>query len=78
MNDLARIKQIEEIFGFSLNRVELAKLSTEKSFQVDSQTGVRNYSVDENGFVTGLALDYCPLFLLPDNDLANFSRLVHP
>ena len=35
MNDLERIKEIEEAFGFSLNRVDLEKLSEEKSFQTD-------------------------------------------
>ena len=79
MNDLERVKEIEEAFGFPLRRVELAELFTAHAFLTsiyyyslaDMQDprfyfkGARNYSVDEEGYVTGLALDYSPLLLLP-------------
>jgi len=75
MDDLSHIRELEKEFGFPLNRVELENLFTEKPFPALYDMGVRNYSVDENNFVTGLAIDYCPMFYLPDNHLANFSRL---
>ncbi|HEX8268008.1 MAG TPA: leucine-rich repeat domain-containing protein [Pyrinomonadaceae bacterium] len=75
MDDLSLIRELEKEFGFPLNRVELENLFTEKPFPALYDWGVRNYSVDENNFVTGLAIDYCPMFFLPDNYLANFSHL---
>ena len=91
MNDLERIKHIKKTLGITLKLVPAAKLSTEHSFFTTANIflysladrldpkfffkGVRNYSLDENGNVTGLALDFCGLFLLEDNYLGNFAKL---
>ncbi|MGD8780926.1 MAG: hypothetical protein PVH88_18415 [Ignavibacteria bacterium] len=78
MADLEIIKKIEEIFGFELKRVEQKQVKAKDFFTVNPFSyslrerespqfpykGARNYCLDENGFVTGLSLDYCPVFLL--------------
>jgi len=88
MNDLERIKYIEEKLGIKLNQVSLENLFTEKYFLTElgfnlsyiqksyfPYKGVRNYSIDEAGNVTGLGLDFCNLFLLGDNYLKSFKYL---
>jgi small GTP-binding protein len=73
MNDLDRMKEIEEIFGFPLHQVAFDNLLRQKSFQTDHR--LRNYSVDEEGFITGLALEFSSGFLLPDGLFSGFERL---
>jgi Leucine-rich repeat (LRR) protein len=89
MTDLERIKELEAAFRFPLRCAALENLFTEKSFLTTTTLytleymqspafpykGVRNYSLDENGNVTGLALDFSPLFLLPDDYLRHFRHL---
>lgn len=88
MNDLERIKHIEETLGIKLHQVSLENLFTENFFLTDLQKvlgyiqnpyfsykGVRNYSLDKDGNVTGLGLDYCTLSLLEYNYLGNLKHL---
>lgn len=88
-SDLEKIKQLEEILGFKLKRVNENEI-TRKDFNtwvfalsfVESLAypfkGARNYSLDNDGFVTGLSLDYSPVFLLEylDEILSSFKNLI--
>ncbi len=78
MNDLDRIREIERIFGFPLHRVDnLEQLMTEKVFETGFRKGTRNYCLDKQGNVTGLSLDFSPVYLLQFDFLISFSQLTH-
>ncbi len=68
MTDLERINKIESILGFELNRVPVEKLTTEKQFRTSiygSPNAARNYSMDQENRVVGLALDYSAVHRIP-------------
>jgi len=46
MNDLEGIKEIEETFGFSLNRVDLENLFEEKSFFATTDSYILSFVVN--------------------------------
>jgi len=75
MTDLERIHFIEETFGFKLHHVPIEKLGTDYVFKALYDNGTRNYSTNPNGDVIGLALDFSPVFLLPQNYLTGFKSL---
>ena len=76
MNDLERIGEIENILGFELNRVPLEKLTREKLFDAGwGEKGARNYSLDQNNRVDGLALDYAAVYSIPMELLTGFQNL---
>ena len=90
MNDLERIKDLEKKIRIKLNRVSLDELFTANHFSANAiysfslseirnpkyiWNGVRNYSLDEQGNVNGLALDFCGLYVLENNYLGNFIHL---
>jgi small GTP-binding protein len=75
MSDLDRIREIEERFGFPLRHVELESLFEDDFRQNSFTRGIRSYCTDGNGNVTALALDFSPLFLLPENFLSNFKQI---
>lgn len=93
MNDLERIQEIEKVFGFKLNNVQLDKLNSENEFYSIStfkyfplsslkeptfpHKGTRNYSTDSLGNVIGLSLDYSPVISLPINYILGFENLTH-
>ncbi len=92
MTDLERIHFIEKTFGFKLYHVPIEKLATENKFytvslifyslsEIEDENffykGTRNYSTDSNGNVIGLALDFSPYYLLPENFLSGFRFLKH-
>ncbi|MCX6277850.1 MAG: TIR domain-containing protein [Bacteroidetes bacterium] len=75
------IREIEKIFGFPLvetpeNELSIPVFYTEsfpgiRPLDIHSPSspkkGRRGYSVDKTNQVTGLSLDFCPIFLLPDS-----------
>ena len=66
MSELHLIKEMEEVFGFQLNRVENLD---------DVFKGIRKYYLDENNNVIALGIDFCPISLLPNNYLLRFDSL---
>ncbi|NOU20112.1 MAG: hypothetical protein HOO91_21355 [Bacteroidales bacterium] len=90
MTDLERIHFIEETFGFKLHQVPIEKLATQNKFytiplfyisisEIDHVEyffkGTRNYSINKESNVTGLALNFLSLSLLPDNFISEFQHL---
>lgn len=89
MSDLERIRFIEQTFGFPLKQAQPGEISR-KDFYTRNiwgyslsyvlspsfpHKGARSYCLDENNNVSGLALDFCPLFLLPPGFLKEFIHL---
>ena len=85
MNDKPEIiRQIEEIFGFPIEKVNESEIRVKNFFSVSPGSyglgysespvfpykGRRGYSADENNNITCLSLDFSPVFLLPVSFLA--------
>ncbi|MDY6933377.1 MAG: COR domain-containing protein [Spirochaetota bacterium] len=89
MTDLERIQTIEEILGYKLKQVEPEKIA-QKDFYAPNPfdyslsyllspkfpyKGSRSYCINRDDSIVGLALDYAPCFLLPQDILAGFRNI---
>ncbi len=89
MTDLERIQFIENVFCFSLKQVDPSEIGKKDFFsrnisfyslsQIQNHLfpfkGSRNYCLNSDNRITGLSLDFSPLFLLSDNFLKDFNYL---
>jgi small GTP-binding protein len=87
--DLERIKFIENIFGFKLKKVEPENINHKDFYTVNISDfslsyilnpsfpykGVRNYCLDKDNKLTGLSLDFSPVFLFPNGFLNEFKYI---
>jgi len=89
MTDKERLQTIENLFGFALKPVDFNNiddkdfyLKNPSNFPLSTQQrqgnlikGARYVAFDEKGQIIGLALDYCPTFLLPPDLFLQFKQL---
>ena len=89
MTDLERIKTIEEILGYKLKQVEPEGIAQKDfytrhpfgyvlSYRESPEfpyKGTRSYCLNRDDSLAGLALDYAPCFLLPQDILAGFRNI---
>jgi len=89
MTDLERIEFIEHTFGFTLKKVEPENIHHKDFYTVNifhyslsyflspsfPFKGVRNYSLDKDSNLTGLSLDFSPVFLFPYSFFTEFEHL---
>jgi internalin A len=89
MTDLERIRFIEEILGYKLKRIDPGKIAQEYfyarnpfryilSYRQSPEfpyKGARCYCLNKDDNLSGLALDYAPCFLLPQDVLAGIRNI---
>ena len=89
MTDLERIEFIENSFGFTLKKVEPENIHHKYFYTVNifiyilsylqspsfSFKGARNYCLDNDNNLTGLSLDFLPVFLFPYGFITEFEHL---
>lgn len=66
------------VIGFPTRRIKtMEDPVTKKRRYLNVEKGARNYCINKQGDVIGLSLDYCPVFLLPTDLMADFSYITH-
>ena len=76
--DLERIHEIERITGIPLKQVPFEKIGEKEKFGTPWMgylNANRAFSLDGNNNVTGLSLDYYPVYLLGDQVLRSFTHV---